>query len=32
AEVYVGNPVTISVRVTNYGTAAGSKVITCNVT
>ena len=32
AEVYVGEPVTISVAATNYGTAAGSKVITCNVT
>jgi len=31
-EVYVGEPVTISVTVTNYGAAAGSKVITCNVT
>lgn len=31
-EVYVGEPVIISVRATNYGGAAGSKVITCNVT
>jgi len=30
-EVYVGEPVTISVRVTNYGTVAGSKTITCTV-
>ena len=30
-EVYVGEPVTISVVVTNYGTAAGSKTITCTV-
>jgi len=32
AEVYIGEPVTISVTATNYGTKAGSKVITCNVT
>jgi len=32
AEVNVGEKVTISVTATNYGTAAGSKVITCNVT
>lgn len=32
AEVNVGEPVTISVTATNFGTAAGSKVITCNVT
>lgn len=32
AEVNVGEKVTISVRATNYGTASGSKVITCNVT
>ncbi|GAH49200.1 unnamed protein product, partial [marine sediment metagenome] len=31
AEVYVGEPVTISVTVTNYGNAAGSKTITCTV-
>ena len=31
-EVYVGEPVTISVTTTNYGTAAGSKTITCTVT
>lgn len=31
-EVYVGDLVTISVRATNYGTASGSKVITCTVT
>ena len=29
--VYIGEPVTISVVATNYGTAAGSKVITCQV-
>jgi len=32
SEVQVGQPVTISVMVTNYGTAAGTKKITCNVT
>jgi len=32
AEVYIGELVTISVTATNYGTKAGSKVITCNVT
>ena len=32
AEVYVGEPVTISVTAKNYGTKAGSKTITCNVT
>jgi len=32
AEVYVGEPVTISVVVTNYGAVAGSKTITCTVT
>lgn len=31
-EVNVGEPVTISITATNYGTAAGSKVITCEVT
>jgi len=31
AQVYVGEPVTISVVVTNYGTVAGSKTITCTV-
>lgn len=31
-EVNVGELVTISVRATNYGTVAGSKVITCTVT
>jgi len=31
-EVQVGELVTISVRATNYGTVAGSKVITCTVT
>ena len=30
-EVYVGDQVTISVVAKNYGTASGSKVITCNV-
>jgi len=29
--VYVGEPVLISVRAKNYGTASGSKVITCNI-
>jgi len=32
AEVYVGEKVTISVTATNYGNAAGTKKITCNVT
>lgn len=32
AEVYVGETVTISVRATNYGTAAGTKRIVCTVT
>lgn len=32
SEVYVGEEVTISVKVTNYGTAAGSKTIDCTVT
>ncbi len=32
AEVMVGEKVFISVTATNYGTTAGSKVITCNVT
>ncbi len=32
SEVQVGQPVTISVTATNYGTAAGTKKITCNVT
>ncbi len=32
SEVMVGEPVSISVRATNYGTKAGSKTITCNVT
>jgi len=32
AEVNVGEPVTISVTATNYGTAAGTKTITCTVT
>lgn len=32
SEVMVGQPVTISVTATNYGTAAGTKKITCNVT
>lgn len=31
-EVYVGEMVTISVIVTNYGAVAGSKTITCTVT
>ena len=31
AETEVGTPVSISVDVTNYGTAAGSRTITCNV-
>ncbi|MBA7629843.1 hypothetical protein ES703_37350 [subsurface metagenome] len=31
SEVMVGETVTISVTATNYGTAAGSKVITCDV-
>ncbi len=31
AEVNVGEKVTISVRATNYGTASGSKTITCTV-
>lgn len=31
-EVYVGELVTISIQVTNYGTAAGTKIITCTVT
>ena len=30
-EVYVGDQVTINVVAKNYGTASGSKVITCNV-
>jgi len=30
SEVMVGQPVTISVTATNYGTAAGTKKITCN--
>lgn len=30
-EVMIGNPVTISVTATNYGTAAGSKTIICTV-
>jgi len=29
--VYVGEPVIISVRATNYGTAVGSRTIVCNV-
>jgi len=29
--VYVGEPVTISVRATNYGTAVGSRTIICTV-
>ena len=32
AEVQVGQPVSISVRATNYGTAAGTKKIMCTVT
>ena len=32
AEVNVGEKVTINVTAKNYGTAAGSKTITCNVT
>ena len=32
SEVMVGQQVTISVTATNYGTAAGTKKITCNVT
>jgi len=32
SEVYVGEPVTISVTATNYGTKAGTKRIVCNVT
>ena len=32
SEVQVGQPVTISVMVTNYGAAAGTKTITCNIT
>jgi len=32
AEVYLGEKVTISVTAMNYGTKAGSKRITCNVT
>lgn len=32
SEVYVGAEVTISVQVTNYGTAAGSKTVVCTVT
>lgn len=31
AEVYVGEPVTISVTATNYGTAPGTKRIVCTV-
>lgn len=31
AEVYLGEKVTISVTATNYGTAAGTKKITCTV-
>jgi len=31
SEVYIGEAVTIGVTVRNYGNAAGSKVITCNV-
>jgi len=31
AEVQVGQPVSISVTATNYGAAAGSRTITCNV-
>jgi len=31
SEVQVGQPVTISVTATNYGTVAGSKTITCTV-
>ena len=31
SQVQVGSPVTISVIATNYGTAAGSKTITCTV-
>jgi len=32
SEVYVGEKVTISCTAKNYGTAAGSRTITCNVT
>lgn len=32
SEVQVGQPVTISVQATNYGTAAGTKTISCSVT
>jgi len=32
SEVQVGQPVTISVMVANYGAAAGSKTISCNIT
>jgi len=32
SQVQVGEPVTISVVATNYGTVAGSKTITCTVT
>lgn len=32
SEVYVGAKVTITVTAKNYGTAAGTKTITCNVT
>ncbi|GAI26209.1 unnamed protein product [marine sediment metagenome] len=32
SEVYIGETVTISVTATNYGTASGSKTITCTVT
>ncbi len=32
SEVQVGQPVTISVMVTNYGAVAGTKTITCNIT
>jgi len=32
SEVNVGEPVTISVTATNYGSAAGSRVIVCTVT
>lgn len=31
AEVYVGQPVTISVTAKNYGTVAGTKTVTCEV-
>lgn len=32
SECYVGETVTISVTATNYGTAPGTKIITCTVT